>query len=70
MFQNLFGNLLNHLYNFANTNDSVKAFSIICIKTVLFAIYLSKKIPESMEDLAVITALNHFGSFGKYFVRF
>ena len=44
MFQNLFGNLLNHFYNFANDNDSVKAFSIICIKTVLSTICLSKKL--------------------------
>ena len=53
-----------------NNNDSVKAFSIICIKTVLSTIFLTKKIAKSMEDLSVITVLNNLGSFSKYFVRF
>ena len=42
MFQRLFGSLLNHLYNFANENFSVKHFSLICIPSILTTIYSLK----------------------------
>ena len=56
MIQSLFGSLLNHL-------------SLICITSTLTTSY-SLKNCQFMEDLAVFTALNHSGSFGKNFVKF
>ena len=56
MIQSLFGSLLNHL-------------SLICITSILTTSY-SLKNCQFMEDLAVFTALNHSGSFGKNFVKF
>ena len=45
----------------------VKSLSLICITSNLTTIYSPKRF---MEDLAVITALNHSGSFGENFVMF
>ena len=58
---------LNHLYHDRNKNVSVKSLSLICITSNLTTIYSPKRF---MEDLAVITALNHSGSFGENFVMF
>ena len=69
MFQSLFGSLLNHLYRYGNENVSLRHLSLICITSILTTIY-SLKIVQFMEDLAVFTALNHSGSFGKNFVKF
>ena len=41
----------------------------VCFTSFLTTIY-SLKIVQFMEDLAVFTALNHSGSFGKNFVKF
>ena len=60
-------NHLNHLYHDRNKNVSVKSLSLICITSNLTTIYSPKRF---MEDLAVITALNHSGSFGENFVMF
>ena len=61
MFQSLFGSLLNHLYRYGNENVS--------LRHPHFNLHHSK-IVQFMEDLAVFTALNHSGSFGKNFVKF
>ena len=42
MFQSLFGNLLNHLYHYANENVSAKHLSLICITSILTTIYSLK----------------------------
>ena len=68
MFQSLFGSLLNHLYHYAKENVSVKHLSFICITSILTTITRSK-IVQFKEDLAVITALNRSGSFGKNFAK-
>ena len=49
-------------------NVSVRHLSLICITSFLTTIY-SLKIVQFMEDLAVFTALNHSGSFGKNFFK-
>ena len=64
MFQSLFGSLLNRLYRYANENVSVKQF---CMTSFLSTIYSLK---NCSVYLAVLTALNHSGSFGKNFVKF
>ena len=61
--------LLNHLYRYGNENVSLRHLSLICITSILTTITHSK-IVQFMEDLAVFTALNHSGSFGKNFVKF
>ena len=43
------------------------SLSLICITSNLTTIYSLKRF---MEDLAVITALNNWGSFGENFVMF
>ena len=48
---------------------SVKPLSLICITSILNTIY-SLKAVQFMEDLAVMKALNHSGSFGKHFAKF
>ena len=65
MFQSLIGSLLNHLYQYANENVSVKPLSLIYITSITRSI-----IVQFIEDLTVITALNHSGSFGKNSVKF
>ena len=52
---------------YVNKNVSVKSLFLICINSNLTTIYSPKRF---MEDLAVITALNHSGSFGENFVMF
>ena len=42
MFQSLFESLLNHLYNYANKNVSVKHLSLTCITSILATIYSLK----------------------------
>ena len=42
MFQSFFGGLLNHLYQYANENVSVKYLSLICITSILTTIYSLK----------------------------
>ena len=69
MFQSLFRSLLNHLYRYGNENVSLRHLSLICITSIVNTISPSK-IVQFMEDLAVFTALNHSGSFGKNFVKF
>ena len=70
MFSSLFGSVLNHLYQYANENVSVKHLSIVCITSILTTAFTRSKIAQLMEDLAVFTALNHdSGSFGKNFVK-
>ena len=69
MFQSLSGGLLNHLYHYANENVSVKHLSLICITSILTTIY-SLRNCSVYGGLAVFTALNRSGSFGKNFVKF
>ena len=47
----------------------MKLLSLICITSILTTIY-SLKNGSVYEDLAVNKTLNHFGSFGKNFVKF
>ena len=65
LFQSLFGSLLN--YRYRNENVSLRHLSWICITSILVT---GSKTVQFMEDLAVFTALNHSGSFGKNFVKF
>ena len=58
---------LNHLFYYANENVSEEHLSLICTTSILTT---RSKIVQFMEDLAVFTALNHSGSFGKNFVKF
>ena len=68
MFQSLLRSLLSHLYRCGNENVSVRHLSLICITSILTS--YSVIIVQFMEDLAVFTALNHPGSFGKNLVKF
>ena len=61
MFQSLFGSLLNHFYRNGKENVSVRHLSLL---------FTRSKIVQFIEDLAIFTALNHLGSFGKNFVKF
>ena len=71
MFHSLFGNLVNHLYHYANENVSIKHLSLICITSILTTAFTCSKTAQFLEDLAVFTALNHdWGSFGKNLVKF
>ena len=70
IFQSLYGSLLNHLFI-----TQIKIFRsslyLICITSVCFNYHFTRsKTVQFMEDLAVITAQNRQGSFGKYFVEF
>ena len=70
IFQSLYGSLLNHLFHYTNKNIRSSLY-LICITSVCFNYHFTRsKTVQFMEDLAVITAQNRQGSFGKYFVEF
>ena len=70
MFQSLFGSLLNYLFYYANKNIQVKPLFNLHYLSLLQLRFTRSKIVQFMENLAIITALNHQSSFGKYFVKF
>ena len=58
-FQSLFGSLLNHLFHYINKIISVKPLFNLHYLSLFQLPFTRSKIVQFMEDLAVITALNH-----------
>ena len=59
IFQSLYGSLLNHLFHYTNKNISVKPLFNLHYLSLFQLPFTRSKIVQFMEDLAVITALNH-----------
>ena len=70
IFQSLYGSLLNHLFHYTNKNISVKPLFNLHYLSLFQLPFTRSKIVQFMDELAVITAQNRQGSFGKYFVEF
>ena len=58
-FQSLFGSLLNHFFHYTNKNISVKPLFNLHYLSLFQLPFTRSKIVQFMEDLPVITALNH-----------
>ena len=70
MFQSFFyRSLLNHFFQYTNKNISVKPLFNLHYLSLFQLPFTRSKFVQFTEDLAVITALTHYGSFGKHFVE-